>query len=484
MTAGTDSTDSANGTPNGTPNGTDDVAAGAVPGTASGEALPKDRLGTPYWRLWIATVSSNFGDGVGFIAYPWLASAVTRDPFLIALVGVTGSLPWLLFSLPAGAIIDRVDRKRLVVGMDLIRGLLTAVAAVAVLIYSGDLPSPQELTAGVQVTTNWPLYSIFIVTALLLGFAQVLRDNAATSLLPSIVRKDQLEKANGRMWSAEMVVGSLVGPPVGSFLIGIAFFLPIVVDATSFFVAAALVMLVPGLFHPKADPALAGQPRQAWYLDVRDGITWLRRHELLWPMAMILAVLNLTGAFGMATLILFMQEVLDTTPFEFALVMTGGAVGGALGGLVASNVAKRMGAGSAVQMLLWIMPVTSIAVGLASHWVIAWLSFAAGMLLAIIWNTITVSMRQRIIPDHLLGRVNSAYRFLVLGAAPVGTAIGGGIVAVLDGVDRVWALRAPWLLSGLLGWALAAVGHRYLTNERIAAAEAEAAALESPAQTG
>jgi MFS family permease len=436
--------------------------------TSSPTAPVRDRLGSAYWRLWTSTVSSNLGDGIGFIAYPWLASAITRSPMLLAVIGLTATLPWLLFSLPAGVIIDRVDRKKLVVAMDLLRGCITLVSVIGVVLWSDALLSPEELKGGAQVQTHWPLYLLLVTASFLLGLAQVLRDNAGTSLLPSIVRKDQLEKANGRMWAAEMVTGSLIGPPIGSFLLGIAFFLPILVDGISFFVAAGLVFLIPGFFHPKKPDAngLVAE-RRPWHVELKEALRWLRGHALLWPMAIILSCINLFSSLGAGTVILYAQEVLRTSPLQFALMMTGGAVGGVVGSLMASRVSQRFGAGLVIQTLLFTMPVQWLIIGFAQSWIIVWLSMILGMMIAMTWNTITVSLRQSIIPDELLGRVNSAYRFLVLGAMPIGTTIGGVLVTVLARYDREWALRSPWILAGVLAVVLALAGHKHLSQDRI-----------------
>lgn len=440
------------------------------------------RLGSNYWRLWTSSLISNLGDGVGLIAYPWLASALTRSPLLLAIITLTGTLPWLLFSLPSGVIIDRLDRRRLVVAMDMIRGALTMVGVLGIVIWGANLPDPQELEGGLDIPTNWPLYLVFVVSSFLLGCAQVLRDNAATTLLPSIVKKEQLEKANGQMWSAELVANSLAGPALGSALIGVSFILPIMLDASTFFVAAGLMMLIPGTFTSKAVQARLEVPND-WKHELREAFMWLRRHPLLWPMAMILAALNLIGSLGTSSLILFAQEVLETSPLEFAILTTGGAVGGIIGGLAASRLSQRFGAGTLVQTLLFSMPLISATTGLAPNWFVAWIAFMVSMFLAIIWNTLTVSLRQSIIPDHLLGRVNSAYRFLVLGSMPIGVALGGLLVSALEGWNREWALRMPWLAAAVFGMVLAVVGYRYLSNAKIQAAR-DAAALDPSTPAG
>src|SRR6188472_591149 len=142
-----------------------------------GPSMPARRLGPSYFKLFSASTISNLGDGVGLIAYPWLASAVTRNPILIALVFVAQRLPWLVFTLPAGVITDRVDRRRAMVAMDALRAVLTAFVAIAVLGFGSELPDPSDIDD--VVGTRGGLYVILVVSSLLLGFAEVLRDNSA-----------------------------------------------------------------------------------------------------------------------------------------------------------------------------------------------------------------------------------------------------------------------------------------------------------------
>ena len=218
------------------------------------------RLGAGYWKLFSASVISNTGDGMGLIAYPWLASAVTRNPLLIGLVSVANRLPWLVFSLPAGVITDRVDRRVTMVVCDVLRAALTLVVAVVVLAAHGSLPGVDDLDS---VTTTRPgLYLVLLLATLLLGMAEVLRDNCGQTLMPSLVDASLLEQANGRMWGAEMVVNTFIGPVLGSFLLSITFALPFLVDAGSFALAAGLVFLIGGQFRapePRRSSASPGR---------------------------------------------------------------------------------------------------------------------------------------------------------------------------------------------------------------------------------
>ncbi|HEY8092488.1 MAG TPA: MFS transporter, partial [Acidimicrobiales bacterium] len=187
------------------------------------------RLGSRYWKLFSATVVSNVGDGMGLIAYPWLASAVTRNPLLIGLVSVANRLPWLVFSLPAGVITDRVDRRRTIVLCDVLRAAMTVVVALVVVRARGSLPGVDQL--GSVTGTRSGLYLVLLVATLCLGLAEVLRDNCGQTLLPALVAAPMLERANGRLWSAELVANAFVGPVLGSLLLSLSFALPFVLDA-------------------------------------------------------------------------------------------------------------------------------------------------------------------------------------------------------------------------------------------------------------
>ena len=415
-------------------------------------------LGRSYWKLWLATAISNLGDGVSMVAYPWLASAVTRSPILIAAAGFASRLPWLIFTLHAGVLTDRFDRRKLIVGMDFLRGVLTVFVGGVVFLNKDTLPSLNDLTSITDLKTNWSLYITLVVTAFLFGLAEVLRDNSAQTLMPSVVDKENLEKANSRMWSAESLTNSFIGPPLGSLLIGIAIFLPFFFDAVSFFIAVALIASLAGSFRPIQSDA----PREKinFRAEIREGFDWLWVHPLLRPMAIILGCMNGLGTMVGAVYILFAQEVLHTTVFIFAILGTAGAIGGTIGGFFAPKVSAKLGSGPSLALALAAAPIGNLIIGLTSSWQVVWVVTAFETFVAILWNTITVSLRQSIIPPVLLGRVNSVYRFFAWGSIPIGMFVGGGLVTVMTHVvSRESALRAPYLISvvlGLLLWALAA----------------------------
>jgi MFS family permease len=442
-------------------------------------------LGPRYRRLFAASVVSNLGDGLGTVAYPWLASAITRNPLLIALVAVAQRLPWLLFTLPAGVITDRVDRRRAMVAMDVVRSLLTAGVAVAVLVRQDALPSPDALDT--VVGTDAALYAVLLVATLLLGMAEVLRDNSAQTILPAIVASEDLERANGRMWSAESITNTFVGPPLASLLLLVAFALPFFLHAGAFAVAAVLVWAIRGTFRAEPDPVTSdgtATGRRGWRADLAEGVRWLWGHDLLRPMAIILGVLNAAAMLTGATLVLFAQEVLGVGPLLFTVIGFGGAIGAILGGVLTPRITARLGPGACLGLTLLGSAVAVAGIGLSSHWLPVLALFTVTALLGILWNVITVSLRQAIIPSRLLGRVNSVYRFFAWGMMPVGALVGGLTVTVVTELaDRTTALRATWFLSAAIHLLLWVVGRRSLTTARIEAARAAATPTPSDAST-
>ncbi len=438
----------------------------------SGATAVKRPLGSSYYKLFAGTVVSNLGDGMAMVAYPWLASAVTRNPILIALVAVAQRLPWLVFTLPAGVITDRVDRRKAMISMDVLRGAFTLVVAFGVLGAQGSLPGPDEVE---RVTgTRSGLYLLIVAATLLLGMAEVLRDNANQTIMPNIVQPHQLEQANGRIWSVEGVMNMFAGPPLGSILLLTAFSVPFFVDAGTFFVAAALVFLIPGSFRAQRDES---KPRQSFRDDLSEGVRWLMGHSLLRPMAIILGTINAASMIHGATFVLFAQDVMGVGPLVFGIIGFGGAIGGLVGGNIAPAISRRLSSGRALALSVGVMTVTPLLIGLIAWWPVVLVLFGIESVFILVWNVITVSLRQTIIPPELLGRVNSVYRFFAWGMIPIGAAIGGVLVWVVERLaTRDLALRSTWFAASAIYAIVFLFVRTKLTTDRIEAARDAATA--------
>ncbi len=407
------------------------------------------------------------------VALVWLASAVTRDAMLIALVGVAGRLPWLFFSLPAGVISDRFDRRLLIGWMDVSRVVVVAALGLLVLVHSAGLPTPEELAAGAPEPASGPaLITALCVASLLLGCAEVLRDNTAQTLMPSVVDKSQLEKANGRLWAAETTMNSFVGPPLGGVLIALALAVPFFVNAGLLAVSAALIFALAGNFAPRG--VAAAQPsRIDWRAEIGEGFRWLWEHRLIRSLAILLGVLNLLSNVAFVLSVLFVQDVLHLYEgWQFGLVTTGFAAGAVVGSLVAERVTARLTPGTALLVSIAGMGVSITLMGVLPWVVPFWLLGVASGVFVVIWNVVTVSLRQRLIPDRLLGRVNSVYRFFGWGTIAIGTVLGGLLVSLGEAVlPREWALRSVFLVSGVGQLLLLGYARRRVNTAEIRAAE-------------
>ena len=391
-----------------------------------------------YRLVFSASAISNLGDGVSALALPWLATLLTRDAMLVALVATAQRLPWFLLSLPAGVWTDRMDRRVLMVRADVVRLLLTLLI-IGLVLSTARLPLPDG--------DGTPAILALALVAFLLGCAEVLRDNAAQTILPSIVAKADLEAANGQMWSAERVMGEFIGPPLAGVLIAMGVAVPFGFDAATFALAAVLIWLL--MLPPRAPQAPA--PFKDALL---QGIRWMRANPVILRLAMMLGVINACHMAGLTILVLYAQEVLRLDAIGTGLLMTAGAVGSVLGGLIAPLICRRIGLWASMIFGLIAFGTDYTLFAITGSALVASIALAIGGFGAMVWNVATVSFRQRIIPDDILGRVNSIYRFFGWGSMPLGALAGGALVSVSqDNLGRDLALRLPFV-SAAIGIAL------------------------------
>lgn len=395
--------------------------------------------------LFSASAISNLGDGISALAFPWLATLISRDPFAVALVAMATRLPWLLFSLPVGVLTDRADWQRLMVQADILRMGLT-FGVIALILGGPALPIEGQNTG--------PMIWALAGAAFLLDSAEVVRDNAAQTMLPSIVDRQQLESANGQMWSIEQIMGAFVGPPLAGFLIAYAVPLPFAFDAVSFGLAAWLVWCI-ALTRPTA-----AKPKQAAFLtELGEGLHWIWQHKIILQLAIMLGLMNALATMTLTIFILFSQEILGLSAVGHGILMTAGAAGGVLGGLLCPNIAARLGARKSLLVALSLFPIPFAILHLTSNTTVAGAALFVEMFAALLWNVVTVSYRQRAIPDAQLGRVNSIYRFFGWGMMPLGALAAGLVVSWAEPeLGREAALRLPFALAAIASTAIFAYG--------------------------
>jgi MFS family permease len=404
------------------------------------------RLGGAYWRLWWANAVSYVGDGALVTALPLFAVTVTRDPRLISLVSAAIFVPWLLLSLPAGAIVDRHDRVALMWRSQAFQFTVTAVLALLVFYRHAGI-------------------TVLVGGGLLLGSAEVVFSNSAQAILPALVKADDLPRANGNQQVVETIGETFLGPPLGSALFAVRAALPFGLDALSFAGSAALLARLPRASQPpRSNVSMRAQ--------IAEGVGWLARHRLLRTVAVLLGVANFTSQMGQATLVLLATQTLHVGTRGYGLLWTAAAVGSVVGGLVNPTITRRTGLVGSLVISMTAFAAVYVGVGLAPNFVVAGALMACNGFFVTMWNIVTVTLRQRVVPAELLGRVNSAYRMIGWGLMPLG-ALAGGFVAHAAG------LRAPYVIAGLLS-AVALVAALPVLAASGEAASGEGQALSAP----
>ncbi len=384
-------------------------------------AAPTRGLGGLYWRLWSASSASALGDGLRRVALPLLAVHLTTDPRLVALVAAAGTVPWLVFALPIGALVDRFDRRRTMAAVDLLRTLTVALLAVAVA--AGALS-----------------IALLVAVTFVLGTGEIFAESAALALVPQLVDTAQLERANGRLQAGEVTAGQFAGQGLGGALFAVALALPFALDAATFLLSAVLVLsLRTATRHRPPAASLRRLPAET-----AEGLRWLARHRLLRTLCVLLAVLAaVSGAFW-AVAALYAASILGLGPTGFGVLLAVGAAGSLAGSLLAEPLAVRLGTAGATRLSVAVVTVAMAGLAVTRSPLVAGALLAVNGIAVLVWNVVTVSLRQAIIPDHLLGRVGSAYLFVGLGAQPVG-ALAAGLLAHAAGLPAVFAASAGLL---------------------------------------
>ncbi|MFF3441972.1 MFS transporter [Streptosporangium sp. NPDC002721] len=385
-------------------------------------------LGRPFHQLWAASGLSNLADGVLLVGVPLLAISLTRSPVLVSLVSAATTLPWLLLALHAGAIADRHDRRRIMILAGWSRAAVLAATAAAA--WYGVLTLP-----------------VLVAAVLLAGAAEVFADTSAQSALPMTVTGDRLEAANGRLVATQTLGNHFLGAPLAGLLVGVAATAVFGTAALLYAGAALLLLGLRGRFRPEAAPA------QALRADIADGMRHLWGHRALRGLAAYSGVLNLAYGAYFAVFVLWVVgdgSRVGLTPGQYGFLAATLAAGAVAGSVLSGRLTRLAGANGAlvgVTLLNGLLLLVPLLV--PSPWAV--FPAAAGIGAAnAVTNVVSVSLRQRLIPGGLLGRVNATCRLIGMGAMPLGAAA-GGLVAALAGLPAVfWAACALSLLGAVL----------------------------------
>jgi MFS family permease len=398
-------------------------------------------LGSPFWRLWTSSTLSNLADGLVKVSLPLVALRFTDSPTLIAGLTVVLTLPWLLFALPAGALADRLDRRRMLLAANTARAATLAALAGTLAVGTGSI---------------WVLYAV----AAVLGTVETLHDTAAQSVVPQLVPRDRLSRANGRLFAAEITANEFVGPPVGGVLVLAGAVTAFATPAGLWAVAVGVLLLVPGPFRP------VRTERTSLRADIAEGMRFLAGHRLLRTLAGMVGAFNFASNAAWAVLVLYAvgpDSAVGLSEPAFGALLATSAAGMLAGSLVAERVERWLGRGRALLAATVACVLLVAGPALTSDAVLIGTAFFLSGTGSGVWNVVTVSLRQRVTPDRLLGRLNSCYRLFAWGSRPFG-ALAGGLIA------QAFGLRAVFVAMTVLTLAMIPVALR-ITDERMAAAE-------------
>jgi MFS family permease len=430
-------------------------------GSSAGRAR-RVPLGRDFGKLWTAAAFSNLADGVGRVAVPLIATTLTRDPLAISALSALAFLPWLVFGLPAGMIVDRFDRRWIMAIANGLRGL--AAVGLAMLTVSGALDI-------------WWLFAGVLV----FGLGETLFDNATNSIVPSVVTKPALDRANGWLQAAQITIDSFIASPIGGVLFAVSLALPLWVGAAGYLIPIVLAVLLPlsaarPLRAAAATPAraeaavAAGDPLAAAEeavetdaasaasskVSAREALAYLWNHRFLRSMVIFTSIVGCAFAFAQAPVFLYFLDVHGVAPAAIGVVTAGIGLGGLAGSLVASSLVARFGRGKVMLGANIVAALGLVGVWAAPEAISGTIAYGVMAAAVSVWNVPWGALRQTIVPGHLFGRVLGIIRTFTWGIFPFATLLGGW-VARID-------LRLPFLLASGVTLVAALVAARLLLS--------------------
>ncbi len=365
------------------------------------ETVAPRRLGPGFRWLLTSSWLSNTGDCIAIAAGPLLVASLTHNALLIASGALFQWLPPPLFGLWAGALSDRLDRRLIVVTVDLSRAAVLVVLALTI--------------ATGTVSVALVLTILFVV-----GTAEVFADNATSTLLPSLVQRDDLAIANARIQVGFITVNQLLGPPIGAALFTIGAAWPFASQAVLVAMGAVLVSRIVLPPHPRED-----RGPTAVRADIAEGFRWVRRHAAVRTLVLTIFTFNITFGAAWSVLVIYATRRLDLGAAGFGLITTVSAVGGLLGTLSYGWIIRRVSLGDIMRIGLIIETLTHLGLALTTTPYVAMPIFFVFGAHAFIWGTTSVTVRQRAVPAALQGRVGSVNTCGVFGGLVIGSGIGG-----------------------------------------------------------
>lgn len=392
-------------------------------------AVARDRLGRPFANLLTQNVASSLGDGIARTAAPLLAIQLTTDPLLVSGIAALALLPWLLFAIPAGVLVDRIDRRRALALANTVRTLL-AVAMLVLVANSG--------------LTIWWLYAIVF----LYGMAETVYDGAVRAVVPSLVTRPNLSRANGWIEVGEQVAQNFAAAPLTSLLFAVSVLIPLGVNSLMFAVAVGLALALPRAAGGRTSE-VADAPRESVLRQLTSGFAFIRGNRMLLTLWLFSTFIGFCFAAATSNFALYAIDGLGLPEKWFGVFALTGAVGAVIGGLLAGRIAAAWGTGLTMAVCDLVSNVVIAVPGIVQNLWVLGAAFVLTSATVTIWNVLVISLRQSIIPTRLLGRVHGTWRTLLWGCMPLG-AIVGGLLGRIDLGVPFWAAGAASTVASIL----------------------------------
>lgn len=393
-----------------------------------GDLIAPRRLGRDFRWLLASSWTSNIGDGIAVSAAPLLIASMTSSPILVASGALMQFLPWLIFGLSAGALADRFDRRRLVMIANAIRAVV--VLALVVFLVTG-------------AANVW----IVLATSFLYGTAEVFADSAGSTLLPMLVRPADLGVGNARLQAGYLVANQLAGPPLGAFLFAVGSFWPFVVEIVCVSLAVLLISRIARTPVPPREVEPGVRPRP-----IREGLQWLRQNAPVRTLVVIILVFNVTWAAPWGVLVLYATDYLGLDAVGYGALTTASAIGGFIAITLFGRLERHVSFATLMRVCLSLEVLMHLTFALNRSPIVAYVVMFGFGLYAFVWGTISTTVRQRLVPMHLQGRIASVNMIGVFGGLVVGQFLGGVIAQVWGPTGPWWFAFAGSALTLLLVW--------------------------------
>ena len=408
-----------------------------------------ERLGTRFAKLWTASTTSALGSGVAVIAAPLFVAAHDKDPVVVSATFAVSWLPWLLFALPGGVLVDRVDRKRLMIAID-----WTRVAAMGVL--AGGL------------LAGWSSIALLDGVLFIINTGEAIFRSASQAMIQAVVPRARLERANGWLVGGTTVMQQLVAGPLGGFLFVLSASVPFFVNAATYAASAVLVGLVGGTYRAQqsakapsnqrwpdgkpAKPRRENRPARGVWRELTEGLIWLARQRLLRTMAVLIGLLNLTLAAATAVLVLLVRERLHLGAVGYGTLFACEAVGGLLGSAGGDWLIRKVTATWTIRIGLLVEASFHLTLALSRSAVLDGVVLFAFGVHGALWTIVSSSLRQRLAPPEMLGRVGSTYLFVAAAGESAGALLGGVVAARFGITAPYWAGFVMAALVSVATW--------------------------------